>query len=78
MIPIRTNSELLDADTENQCESFLREILFNGYDHVFINKASDEFEDSCKGIFEDQTISELSLYRVNMQEEFELELEASF
>ena len=78
MIPIRTNRELLDADTENQCEVFLKEILFNGYDLVFVNKVSDEFEDSCKGIFEDQTISELSLYRVNIREEFELELEASF
>lgn len=78
MIPIRTNSETIDSDTENQCEVFLKEILFSGYDHVFVNKVSDEFKDSCKGIFEDQTISELSLYRVNIRDEFELELDASF
>lgn len=78
LIPIRTNSELLDADTENQCEAFLKEILFTGYDHVFVNSVSDEFNDSCRGLFTDKTISELSLYRVNMQDGFELELEASF
>ena len=78
MIPIRTNSEILDSDAENQCEAFLKEILFSGYDHVFVNKVSDEFEDTCKGIFENQTISELSLYRVNIRDEFELELKASF
>ena len=78
LIPIRTNSELLDADTENQCEAFLKEILFTGYDHVFVNSVSDEFNDSCRGLFTDKTISELSLYRVIIQDGFELELEASF
>ena len=78
MIPIRTNSELLDADTENQCEAFLKEILFTGYDYVFINSVSDEFNSLCRGLFADKTISELSLYRVNMQDGFELELETSF
>ena len=78
LIPVRTNSELIDSDTENQCEAFLKEILFNSYDHVFVNSVNEEFNDSCKGLFENKTISELSLYRVNMQDGFKLELAASF
>lgn len=78
LIPIRTNSETIVPDMENQCEAFLQEILFNGYDHVFVNKVSDEFNDSCSGLFEDRSISELSLYRVNYQDEFELDLVAAF
>ncbi|MBO4292415.1 MAG: hypothetical protein J5898_10960 [Lachnospiraceae bacterium] len=77
-IPIRTNRESIDSDTENQCEEFVKEILFNGYDHVFVNKVSEEFSDLCKGIFEDRTISELTLYRVVFQDGFTLEPEASF
>ena len=77
-IPIHTNQETLGPDVENQCEAFLSEILFNSYDHVFVNKVSDEFRDSCRGLFEDHTISELTLYRVDYRDGFELELEASF
>ena len=77
-IPVRTNSETIEPDNEDQCEAFIREILFSRYDHVFVNKVSDDFSDLCKGVFEDRTISELTLYRVNYQDGFRLELEASF
>ena len=78
IFPTRTNSQTINTDTENICEAFLEEILFNNYDHVFVNKVSYEFNDSCKGLFQDRTISELSLYKINLQDGFELELEASF
>ena len=78
LIPVRTNSEIIDADPEDRCEAFIKEILFNGYDYVFVNKFGEDFNDTCRGIFPDQTISELSLYRINVQNGFELELEASF
>ncbi len=49
LIPVRSNRESIGPDTENQCEAFVKELLFEHYEHVFVNKVSEEFRDECGG-----------------------------
>ncbi len=78
LIPVRSNRESIGLDTENQCEAFVKELLFEHYEHVFVNKVSEEFRDECGGLFENWEIPDLSLFRVDYREGFELKLERSF
>ena len=77
-IPVRTNRETIGPETEDPCETFVREIVFGGYDHVFVNRVGKGFNEACRGLFQDRTISELSLYRVDYGDGFELKFESSY